>query len=28
MNGWRTFSDGNVAFDQLMSAVLANTTMK
>lgn len=28
MNGWRTFSDGNVAFDQLMSAVLATTTMK
>jgi len=28
MNGWRTFSDGNVAFDQLMSTVLATTTMK
>jgi len=28
MNGWRTFSDGNAAFDQLMSTVLATTTMK
>ena len=28
MNGWRTFSDGNAAFDQLMSAVLETTTMK
>ena len=28
MNGWRTFSDGNAAFDQLMSTVQQTTTMK
>ncbi len=28
MMDWRTFSDGNAAFDQLMSAVLDNTPMK
>ena len=28
MNGWRTFSDGNAAFDQLMSTVQQTTTTK
>ena len=28
MNGWRTFSDGNAAFDQLMAAMLDATTTK
>ena len=28
LNGWRSFGDGNAAFDQLMAAVLEHTTTK